>query len=166
MAYCRVSDIDLGSLELPRGFSTQTAVDRASDDIDAVVGRFYRLPLRWSETDPRHKPYVLLLKKLNIYLATGDLIFRAAGARQDDSLNSYALWYLNRAKDMLKQIEQGKITFPDQAEIEAPEGEFNGPILVNKDSRSRVEAFYSSAPGEIAPQHLDYRPSAGVPWPR
>ena len=167
MAYCRVGDIDLGSLELPRGFSTQTAVDRASDDIDAVLGRFYRLPLSLSDKNPAHVPYILLLKKLNTYLATGDLIFKAAGARQDDSLNAYAMWYLNRGKDMLKQIEQRKILIPDQREIDAPEGEYAGPIVTNKDSASRVEAFYSSAPGQPAPQNLDFRPThGGVPWSR
>lgn len=145
-AYCTPDDVDLGSLELPRGVVVQRVIEQQADDIDAVVGKFYRLPLELDPNDPSHIPYVLILNKLNRYLAIGNIIMRAAGATQDDNINSYALYHLNQAKDVLKQIERGLIQFPDQEPVATDPGEFAGPYITNKDAFSRVEGFYDQGP--------------------
>jgi hypothetical protein len=162
MAYCKTEDINLGTMEPPRGTDVQKVINEAANDIDAVVGRFYRLPLQLSESDPQHAPYKLLLRKLNIFLTTGDIIIKAAGARQDDSMNASGLWYMRQAQDVLKKIENGKIRFPDQVRMNADEDMFTGPYASSRDSSSRVEDFYNN--GWVPPHRIVQGPV--TTWPQ
>lgn len=142
MAYCTPADVTLGSMDLPRGVSVQTVIDTQAEFIDAVLGRIYRLPIVLDAGNPAHKPYKFLLKKLNAYMATGTILLNAGGAQQVTDVNAYALWYLNHAEIMLKKIEDREVDFPGQEPANPGTDDADAPMVVAKDSFSRVDAFY------------------------
>ena len=145
MAYCQTADVTLGNTEFPRGVNLQSVIDTQAEYIDSVLGRVYRLPLTLQAGDPTHKPYLTLLKLLNVYRATGTIILNSAGARQDNELNAYGKYYLNWADRQLALIEKRQIRFPDQRDADEA-AEESLVLMVNKDTFSRVEEFYK--PGQ------------------
>lgn len=149
-AYCAVEDITLGSMEPPRGLDVQWVIEQKADDIDAVVGRVYKLPFSLSMTDPEQRPWALMFKKCNAYLTIGEIFLQAGSARQDDAILAIANQYLRQAMAFLNGIEAGRIVIPFLERL-APESSDVAPLIVNRDSFSRVEEFYNpQAPG-LAP---------------
>lgn len=144
MAYCTADEVNLGSMDLPRGADVQSVIDVQAGYIDLVLGQRYRLPLVLSRNEPQELPYILLLNKMNVYAAKGTILLDAAGARQDENLSAWARYYLRYVETTLNQIRDGKIDIPNQepARESADDGSMS-PMIINKDTFSRVEAFYA-----------------------
>jgi len=162
MAYCTLDDVILGSdMPLPRGIDVPKLIEQKADDIDAVVGRVYSLPIQFTATDPEQKPWALMFKKCNAYLVMGEIYLQAGGPRQDDAILAIANQYLRQANAFLNSIENGKIKIPFLEEVD-PSTADQVPLIVNRDSFSRVEEFYNPTVSNLAPWVGTRK--GGLPW--
>lgn len=163
MPYCTIDDITLGSnMTPPRGLDVPLLIQQKADDIDAVVGRIYSLPIQFSMTDPEQKPWALMFRKCNAYLVMGEVYLLAAGPRQDDSIVAIANQYLRQANAFLNSIENRKLRIPFLEEVN-PDVADNVPVVVNRDSFSRVEEFHNPTLPGVAPW-VGTRSGGGLPW--
>lgn len=160
MAYCRVEDVDLGSMEFPRGVNVANVVELKAKEIDARIGRIYETPLQFNLDDPEQRPYGLLLQTVNAYLATGDIVIRGGGARQDTEVLAYGMYFIRHANNILNEIVSGKIKLPFKRLVETAE-DAAFPLAITRDSFSRVEEFHSNPP--IAPW-VGTREGGALPW--
>lgn len=165
-AYATTADIDLGALgtgiELPRGINVQNEIDNAADDMNAVVGRFYQLPLNLSKTDPALAPYELMMRKTNAYLAQGNIIEKSAAGSEDSSIHARAKMFWNKAYKILDAIEKGRLQIPHQQYVQADIETFRGPFTFGPDGASRVEPFYAG--GNEKPWYGDIPKVVSNPW--
>lgn len=145
--YATTADVDTGALgtgiELPRGINVQLELDRAAEEIDAVVGRFYQLPLNLSTTDPALRSYALMMKMTNVYLAQGNLIEKSAAGSEDGAIHARAKYFLNKAQRVLDAIEKGRLQIPQQQYVHTDTPDVKGPFAFGPDGQSRVEPFYA-----------------------
>lgn len=143
MPYCTPADITLG-MDMPRGVDVQEVINSQAMSMDGTIGMRYRLPLNLDANDPEQMPYVYLLRKMNIYAAKGTILLDAAGARQDESTSAWARYYLRWVDVELNKIAKGVTDIPgqDPAREESTDGSL-APIILNKDTFSRVDAFYA-----------------------
>lgn len=162
MSYCTLDDVILSSdMPLPRGIDVQKLIGQKADDIDAVVGRVYKLPIQFSVTDPEQKPWALMFKKCNAYLVMGEIYLQAGGPRQDDAILAIANQYLRQANAFLNGIENGKVKIPFLEEVDPSHADLV-PIIVNRDNFSRVEEFHNPTDGFFPPWVGDRK--GGLPW--
>jgi hypothetical protein len=110
VAYCKVEDLLVGSTALPKGMEPQAYVDGAADEIDMRIGFTYVTPVDISETSPVERPVRLILKTLNVHLATGRLCLAMAKNAQRTDLEPYGASLVRDALAMIGQIERGEIT--------------------------------------------------------
>lgn len=144
MPYCDVEDLLVGSTALPKGMEPQAYVDGAADEIDMRIGFTYVTPVDITETSPVERPVRLILKTLNVHLATGRLCLAMAKNAQRTDLEPYGASLVRDALAMVGQIERGEITLIGAARIvrTGEEAPFTGPQIFNQDAESNVEAFY------------------------
>lgn len=144
MPYCKVEDLLVGSTALPKGMEPQAYVDGAADEIDMRIGFTYVTPVDITETSPVERPVRLILKTLNVHLATGRLCLALAKNAQRTDLEPYGASLVRDALAMIGQIERGEITLIGAERVvrEGSEATFTGPQILNVDAESNVEAFY------------------------
>lgn len=143
-AYCIVDDINLGDLQTPRAVSVEDWIKTTADEIDAEIGQVYKLPLAFDTTKPEDRADQLYLKKINSFLATARIILTIAGAHEDSNLHAYGKSLLGDAKAALGKIANGSIVLESAVLVDDVDGQYDGPIITNKDAGSFVDAFYSS----------------------
>lgn len=144
MPYCTPAQVSLGGMDLPRGVDVQSVIETQAVSMDITIGQRYQLPLSLDRNRPEQLAYVQLLEKMNIYLAKGTILLDAAGARQDDALSAWARYYLRWAEVELNKIANGKTDIPGQVPAHPDDGQGElAPVILNKDSFSRVDAFYA-----------------------
>jgi hypothetical protein len=142
--YCKVEDLLVGSTALPKGMEPQAYVDGAADEIDMRIGFTYVTPVDIGESSAVERPVRLILKTLNVHLATGRLCLALAKNAQRTDLEPYGASLVRDALAMIGQIERGEITLIGAVRIER-EGsgdQFTGPQIYNQDAESNVESFY------------------------
>jgi hypothetical protein len=144
VAYCKVEDLLVGSTALPKGMEPQAYVDGAADEIDMRIGFTYVTPVDISETSPVERPVRLILKTLNVHLATGRLCLAMAKNAQRTDLEPYGASLVRDALAMIGQIERGEITLIGAVRVvrTGEDPAFTGPQIFNQDAESNVEAFY------------------------
>lgn len=143
MAYCTPADINLGSMDLPRAVDVQEVIDVQAGWIDAILGQRYRLPLALDGADPTQAAMVLFLNKLNVYAVKGTIILEVAGPREDNALSSWARYYLKWVEAQMTRFSNGSLDIPGQMPAhESTDDGSNAPMILNKDTFNRVDAFY------------------------
>lgn len=144
MPYCSPDDLLTGDIPLAGKYGNGTPfVQFAADEIDAQIGHIYVTPIRLDDT-PANRPARLLLKKINVLLASGRILLDMAAGGEDDSLHSYGRTMLREGLDLLKALSGGKIEIPGAELVEVDvELSTNGPRIANEDGYSMVEGFYS-----------------------
>jgi hypothetical protein len=143
-AYCAVNDLLLGQIPAPVGIDKQKVVDDAADEIDSKIGMLYETPIDIvSDPTVPPRPVKLLLKRLNVFLATGRLILAAASNMEDQQLHAYGLSLVSEATTALAVIASGEMVLDgvDPAEGYTPHS--STPLINNLDPESSVEAFYN-----------------------
>jgi phage gp36-like protein len=117
-------------------------VQDAADEIDSYLGSLYTTPLVFDDQNAAHRPWMLLLKRLNAHLATGRLLMSAASGNQDKQVHAYAEYLIKAAESILKQIQTGEIVIPFQTPPAGQPVHTTTPLINNLDEESNVEAFY------------------------
>lgn len=163
MPYCSADDVTLGSMELPRGVDVDKVIEQQAEHMDSVLGRIFQLPFTLSVTDPDQRPYALLLKKVNAYLAIGDIIIKAGGPRQDTEVLAYGMYYVKQANAILNAIENGKLEIPFLERINGVE-DGQAPAIFNRDSFSRIEEFYRTDRRSYERPWVGNRAAVKMPW--
>lgn len=171
MPYCSPEDLLTGDVPLAGKYGNGTSFCHfAADEIDAQIGHIYETPIQLDDT-PANRPARLLLKKINILLASGRIILDMAAGGEDDSLHSYGRSMVREGLDLLRLLSTEKIEIPGAVRIETGEVPDGAPRLVNDDPYSLVEGFYSRfggghsvpLPGRVLPMRpYDDLPQAGA----
>lgn len=148
MAYCQTTDLLTGNIPTPAYMSPQKFVDDAADEIDSKIGFVYETPVDISDVSPVVRPARLLLKRINVFLATGRLLMAAASAGEDVSLHAYAKKMVDDATTALDAIFAGDLVIEGATLLNpASEDATKAPMWSNPDIESAVDSFY----GQLIP---------------
>lgn len=139
----------LGDLKVGQAANAQRFVDDAADEIDSVVGVRYTTPLNISIlTSPPGtgsfvltRPSALIIKRVSRMLSTGRLLMGVHAASEEDGIHEYGKALVNEALAWLVQIRNGEVQL-DGAEPVLDANVAAGPVTVNYDATSGVDAFY------------------------
>lgn len=149
MAYCTKDDLLTGSIPLAGKYGDGTPfVNLAADEIDGQIGHIYTTPVEFDESTPEKtaavRPAKLLLKKINLLLASGRIILDMAAGGEDDNLHAYGQSMWMEAKGLLDAISSGKIVLVGAPELpDTADNANTGPSIVQEDPYSLVEGFYT-----------------------
>jgi len=160
VSYSEVPDLMLGDIRLPTRFGDGSSwIANAADEIDAQIGHIYVTPIVLADT-PENRPALLLLKKINNFLASGRIIIDMAAAGEDRELHAYGWSLVTEATRLLTQLSTGQITIPGAIPLPGTEGAVGGPQIFNEDEVSLVEDFYQ----KYTRPHLPPFPAHAVPY--
>lgn len=155
-AYCEVDDLLTGDIPTPAYLDVPGMVQDAADEIDSKIGHLYDTPIDVTDSGAAARWVKLLLKRLNVFLATGRLLMAAAAGGEDDRVHAYGSYLIREATAALNKIVSGEIT------LEGVTGPANEAvvsdasiILLNLDPESHVEAFYGRL---MTPPAFPYAP--------
>lgn len=145
MPYATSADLLTGNIPTPAYLDKDKFVADAADEIDSKIGFVYETPIDVSDTSEVVRPAKLLLKRINVFLATGRLLMAAASAGEDKNLHAYANKMVNDALAALDAIFSGEIYIEGAVEINPPDADHvKGPRWYNPDVESAVDAFYEN----------------------
>lgn len=152
MAYCETTDLLVGDTRLPTGLSASAFVNNAADEIDAALGFLYETPIA-VDSNAVNRPTLLLLKSINMWLATGRIILTISRTGEDNTLDALGRYYVNLAMQRLGDIVNGKIDLLGAIRTTTELDSFVGPTIINAEEKSLVDAFYQ-----------EYNPGDGNYW--
>lgn len=167
MTYC--SDEDAGHLygNIPAPSNIGEFVNAAAEEIDSRLGLQYVTPVVLDINNPKQRPAVLLLKRINSWLAAGRSILALDAGGEDDQIHQYGKSLVDQSLMALDQIVDGTILLPGADPVTPDEQRVTGPIASFADDASLVES-YGDTFGNQAQQVID-RPRLvfyGEPYPR
>lgn len=145
MAYCTKDDLLTGDIPLAGKYGDGTAfVNFAADEIDGQIGHVYVTPVEFTDPmNPKAKPAQLLLKKINILLASGRIILDMAAGTEDQNLHAYGNAMLLEGINLLNMISKGDIKLNMATEIDTAADDDNTAVaVIQDDPYSLVETFY------------------------
>lgn len=148
-AYCGAEHLLVGDIPLAGRYGNgENFVNLASEEIDAQIGHIYVTPVEFDESTSaqaaRVRPSKLLLKKINVLLASGRIVLDMAAGGEDDNLHAYGRRMVDEALRLLTMITDGKIILVDAPLIEPEESTVENTHMVvsQDDPYSLVEGFY------------------------
>lgn len=138
MAYCKDTDILIGDVTPKTGVMTKH-VEQAAEEIDAAIGHLYVVPVTSAAEHTK-----LLLKNINIKLATGRYFAAMSRGSQEESPNFYAQSLIKEAWEQLKMIVSGQIILGGATTAGGglAEDDSRAPTLIQADEFSLVAGFY------------------------
>lgn len=142
MAYCDVTDLKLGNIPIPAYLDAQKEVNDAADEIDSKIGFRYITPVNVTVGSATVRPAVLLLKRINVSLATGRLLLAIASPEEGNQLHAYAWSLIKEATAALEMISCGDVVLDGVPHFNTDDEPASTPLISNIDSESSVEAFY------------------------
>lgn len=143
MAYCDTGDLLTGSIPTPAYLDPQKYVDDAADEIDSKIGFVYETPIDISDDSEVIRPARLLLKRINVFLATGRLLMAVASPGEETSIHAYGKSLVDNATAATEAIFDGTILLDGATDLHpATDSSHRGPIIANKDASSAVDDFY------------------------
>jgi hypothetical protein len=155
MPYCADGDLLITSdLPLPQGVNRSSYVQMAADEIDMMISRYYKTPVVFNtaELQEKFKPTLLLLKHVNIKLATGRIILAVDAAGENQQVHAYGASLVAEAMRLLEAIVNRDII------LEGADGNSNEPseiataraIVYQLDATSGVEDFYAMTQNDFS----------------
>lgn len=139
ITYCEIADLDWGS-NMPAPSNAQFWINKGAEEIDGKIGFAYATPVVLGNSSEQ-RPAMLLLKRINAWLAMGRAILSTAVGGEDDQLNQLGLYYVNEATKALDLIADGSIILPGVDPATASDDRQTGPMVTNVDEDSLVEEF-------------------------
>lgn len=148
--YCEEKDLLVGvDIPLPAYVDKAQVVRDAADEIDSMIGFLYKTPIdiSGSANVEKYRPTVLLLKRINRFLASGRLVLAAAASGEESQLHAYGADLVNQALTTLNMIVERRIllegalpaTVDNEANVQVSRG-----FIYNLDGESLVEHFYDN----------------------
>lgn len=143
MAYCEVNDLlvrDNGMMFSPT-FDFVRFINSASEEMDGMLGEIYSLPLASAAGGWKTLPVYqqLLLKQINIKLASGRILLTLQASGDTRSLHAYGQRLLDEAMAMLMPLINGTVRLDTPARDAVALQ--TSPVIQNHDSRSLVDIF-------------------------
>lgn len=142
IAYCTRDDLLLGNLQPPASSVLDAYVQDGADAIDTKLGFRYSTPIVIDPSVPGANASMKLLRRINVWLASGMYIAASSTSAEDIQLNAYAKMLLADANAALESIASGQQILPGAGGDESTDVVISGPIILNVDSTSGVEDFY------------------------
>ncbi len=143
MPYSAVTDLLTGNIPTPQYLDPQKFVDDAADEIDSKIGFLYVTPIDVGSGTDVPRPAVLLLKRINNFLASGRLILAAAAGQEDSQLHAYGWSLIQEATAAVNQIASGDLPIDGAVKLDTGDAAAVTAIIINNlDEESHVEAFY------------------------
>ena len=143
--YVSETEISFGDMGVPSYVDLEQVIETACNDVDAELGKRYKMPIDLDPGVQQHKAAINMLNKIARYFVIGRVVIDAAIGSEDNNLQAYGNYHLRWADKVLKDIVDGDIIIPDQESI-LPDDDgsrVTAPIVMNRDSRSLVDAFYN-----------------------
>lgn len=141
-AYSGVEDLLIGDIPLSaRHGDGSQFIKNAAEEMDAQLGHIYVTPIVLP-LDPKYRPTVLILKKINNFLASGRLLMDMAAAGEDYQTQAYARYLMKEATILLAAICDGKMVLNGIQLIDNQEVRSDMASITNEDQFSLVEGFY------------------------
>jgi ribosomal protein S18 acetylase RimI-like enzyme len=143
MAYCDDTDLLIKAdvLQTP-GQTLQMWVDRAAEEMDSMLGFRYVIPITPAPNYPMLATHeTLILKQINVKLASGRFYLANSAHDEDDQLHSYGRYLVNEALASLRAIVDGTIDL-ESAQLTTTMVEDSSkrmPGVINRDDHSLVE---------------------------
>ena len=141
MAYCTQNDLLLGDVQVSDTVDKNVYVNDAADEIDMAIGHLWATPVDVLNISPVARHSKLLLKRINLSIATGRLVL-SLNAGRDDRLHAYGLRMLTEGLTYLAKIVSGEILLDGAPRPEGTPDLNPGVMIVNQDELSAVDAFY------------------------
>lgn len=140
--YSTTEDMLLGNIPPLKDVTlVQRYVQDGADEIDSKLGMRYTTPIVIADT-PSTRAGMLLLKRINNYLATGWYILASSASQESVELNAYGAKLVGDATAALDSLATGATPLPGAATIDPGDMGISGPVLSNLDATSQVENFY------------------------
>lgn len=152
-AYCDKTDLLTGDIPLAGKYGDGTSFcNFAADEIDGQIGHLYITPVVFDNSTPEktayNRPASLLLKKINILLASGRIILDMAAGGEDVALHAYGASMVSEAIALLNQVSSGKIDLYGAPLLNAKDDDENTAVSIKQqDPYSLVEGFYTGYNG-------------------
>ena len=143
VGYCTTTDLLKGDIPYPSRYGNgQAMVDLAAEQIDSMIGHIYVTPVSITVPPAENNPSKLLLKHINLLLASGRIITDMAAGGEDTDLHAYGERLLTEALNMIRKIQDGEIALTGATRIPSAQAA-SGPTISNEDAVSLVEDFYT-----------------------
>lgn len=151
MAYAATSDLLLGNLPLGNAVDPERYVNDAAEEIDTKIGFKYITPVDLNTlSQPEQRPTLLLLKRLNVYIATGRILITITQPTENNQLNALGQSYLMQAYEVLDAIAAGEYPLIGVPPLGGDTGNLESHIgVTNGDTGSFVDSFYT----QLQPQY-------------
>lgn len=144
MAYCEVTDLLIKDFTLAPGQTYDEWVDRAADEMHAFLGYRYVIPIvpnATSATLSQHDQ--LVLKRINILLASGRFYLAHASNDERDRLHAYGRSLVNEAIGALTALRDGKVDLSSAQVLDTSIGDESRrmPGVINQDKTSLLAPY-------------------------
>lgn len=161
MPYATSADLLTGNIPTPAYIDKDKIVADAADEIDSKIGFIYQTPIDTSDASAVVRPAKLLLKRINVFLATGRLLMAVAASGEDTGLHAYAKKLVDDATAALEAIFAGEILLEGATELHpSTDTTPKGPRWYNPDVESAVDKFYD----ELVPTNASGSRTNGSVW--
>lgn len=157
--YSAAADLLLGDVDVPPAMSGKYVQD-AADEIDSKLAFRYVTPIIVTDT-PATRSTLLLLKRINNWLASGRLILARGTTGQVQDLHAYGAKLIADAEAALAEIASGDFVLPGATLLNPDDAGTSGPIINNLDAESNVESFY----GFVQKDPATWLPGTTVVYP-
>lgn len=145
-AYCELEDAraHLGDQEIGNYTSLETWILKTADEMDALLGQYYLLPITFNSGVPSQLADKLLLCKINEMLAAGRCILSMSQSGELNNVHAYGNQLISDATKELARIAAGRTVLEGATPVPSDDQKQSGPMISNRDAYSYVDAFYRS----------------------
>lgn len=140
--YSEVADLLLGEMRQPDNTKLDKYVQDAADEIDSKLGMIYVTPVVIADTTT-HRATILLLKRINNWLASGRVVLAVAAPSEQQYLHAYGRSLVEQASEALNALASGNSPLPGATPLDPEDLMTTGPVVNNLDTQSNVESFYN-----------------------
>jgi len=158
VAYCSPTDLLIGDIPVSGELNPAKYVQDAADEIDSKIGFLYTTPIPVDASSGTARPVVLLLKRINVHLASGRLILAATIPAENERLNAYGRSLVREAEDAIEAIASGQIILDGVLAGGFALPRKAVPLISNGDLESSVDAFYDRVVNPNYQFQSPYRP--------
>lgn len=163
--YCEEAAVrqHIGQIRLAVGIEIEGAIESAANEMDGMLGIRYQVPIIVSPNIADQKSTSYWLQSINAMLTAGRLLVSSAAPGSQTDTNNYGKYLIQNALNQINYVVTGRKVLLGALESEYESLSYVGPMIVNQDEFSQVDAFYSN----FEPYgFIDDLEPIGEKWPR